>query len=196
MNVTFFLWPVHAWFFLWERVVPSMYRVVATGLGALATAIVVVTVGVHPLLAAPLSLFGWIGLAIAQEHDERVLLPPCQGFVDALGVAVAEPPLGLVVYSAHGPRRARPGPWDTLAVLSAGGAEGHPLRTVHIEVQRNAARGSMRLHASDDAPSMFVPIDERLRELGRSGLADRIEQAESAESDADAIATALTLAYL
>ena len=77
MNVTFFLWPVHAWFFLWERVVPSMYRVVATGLGALATAIVVVTVGVHPLLAAPLSLFGWIGLAIAQEHDERVLLPPC-----------------------------------------------------------------------------------------------------------------------
>jgi len=36
MNATAFLRPVQIWFFHWERVVPSLYRVVATGLAPLA----------------------------------------------------------------------------------------------------------------------------------------------------------------
>lgn len=127
MNATFFLRPVHAWFFLWERVVPSLYRVVATGLAAFATAPLLTIVGLHPLLAAPISLAVWIGLAVAQEHDERILLPPNRAFLSALTEAVSAPPLALAVDTAHGSRRARPEPWDTMIVLTPNGAEHRPL---------------------------------------------------------------------
>lgn len=195
MNATMLLRPVHAWFFFWERVVPSLYRVVATGLAALATAVILIAVGVHPLLAAPVALLGWIALAVAQEHDERVLLPPDPAFVAALTDAVAAPPLAISVDTAHGPRRARPEVWDTMVVLTPHDFDDHPLATTFITVQRSAAQGWMRLDVIDDAPDAFQPIDEHLRERGKSMLAERIERAQSPNSDAGAIAEALTAAY-
>lgn len=195
MNATVLLRPVHAWFFYWERVVPSLYRVVATGLAALATAVVLIAVGVHPLLAASLSLLGWIALAVAQEHDERLLLPPDVAFVAALTEAVSARPLDLSVDIAHGPKRARPEAWDTMVVLTPHDVDGHPLGRMFITVERSAAQGWMWLDVIDDAPGAFEPIDERLHERGGSKLAERIEQAQSPDSDAQAIAAALTAAY-
>ena len=195
MNATVFLRPVHTWFFHWERVVPSLYRVVATGLAALVTAVSLVAVGVHAFLAAPLSLLGWIALAVAQEHDERVLLPPDRAFVAGLADAVAAPPLGLSVDHAHGPRRARAEPWDTMVVLTPHNIGGHPLEGMFITVERSAAQGWMRLDVIDDAPGAFEAIDDRLHQRGESVLAERIERAQSPHSDARAIADALTAAY-
>ena len=103
INATFFLRPVHAWFSFWDRIVPSIYRVVATGLAALATASVLRLVGVKLIVGAPASLAAWIGLAVAQEHDQRILLPPDRAFVSALTDALSVPPLALTVDTAHGP---------------------------------------------------------------------------------------------
>lgn len=195
MNATVFLRPVHAWFLHWERVVPSLYRVVATGLGALATAVLAVAFGVYPLLAAPVSLLGWIALAVAQEHDERVLLPPDGTFVAELTKAVAAPPLGLSVDNAHGPRRARTAAWDTMVVLTPHHLGGHPLVGMFITVERSAAEGWMRLDVIDDAPGAFESIDDRLLERGEPKLVERIGQAKSPDGDAQAIAAALVAAY-
>lgn len=195
MNATVFLRPVHAWFLHWERVVPSLYRVVATGPAALATAALLFAAGVHPLLAAPASLLGWIALAVAQEHDERVLLPPDRAFVAALTDAVAGPPLALSVDTAHGPRRSRPEVWDSMVVLTPRDVDGHPLAAMFITVQRSAAQGWMQLDVIDDAPDAFEPIEERLRERGKSMLAERVGRAQSPEGDAQAITEALTGAY-
>lgn len=139
MNATALLRPVHAWFFLWERVVPSLYRVVATGLAAPVTAVILVAVGVHPVLAAPLSLLGWIALAVAQDHDERVLLPPDSVFVSALTDVLGTPPFLLSLASAHGPARARPESWGTMIVLDAPDDDRHPLAGMFITVERSAA---------------------------------------------------------
>lgn len=195
MNTTAALRPLHAWFFFWERVVPSLYRVVATGLAALATALLLTTLGLHPLLVLPASLAGWIGLAIAQEHDERILLPADQAFVDALRDAVSVPPLALSIAVAHGPKRARSEPWDTMVVLIADGPESHPLAGFFIAVERSVDQGWMRLHVSDDAPGSFESIDDRLAERGETALGERIQRAQSPEADAHAIAAALTAAY-
>jgi len=192
MNATVFLRPVHAWFFLWERRLPSLYRVVATGLAALGTAAVLAGVGMPPLLAAPLSLGGWVALAVAQEHDERVLLPPDQVFVAALRIAVAAPPLGLRADRAHGARRARQEPWDTRVELTPPHVDGHPLAGTFITVERSEAEGWMRVAVVNDAPEA---LDQRLRERGAGLLADRIEGAESPDEDAKAIASALSKAY-
>lgn len=195
MNPTVVVRPVHAWFFFWERVVPPLYRVVATGLAALVTAALLAAAGLHPLVAAGLSLPVWIGLAIAQEHDERVLLPPDGDFLSALVEAVSPTPPALTVEQAHGPRRARPEAWDTMIVLSAIDAHDHPLAGMLITVERSAADGWMRLAVLDDAPGGVGFIDERLRARGEAGLAERIEQARSPDADAQAIAAALTAAY-
>lgn len=195
MNATVLLRPVHAWFFFWERRVPSLYRVVAIGLAATATALVLVAVGMPLLLAGPLSLGGWVALAVAQEHDERVLLPPDHSFVDALTAAVAVSPLGIRVDHVHGPRRARRESWDTMAELTPPHVDGHPLAGTFITVERSQAEGWMRVDVVNDAPGAFEMIDERLHEREADRLADRIERAESPDDDAKAIAAALAKAY-
>lgn len=195
MNTSVALRPIHAWFFFWEGVVPSVYRVVATGSAALVTAVVLAAAGLHPLVAAALSLPGWIGLAIAQEHDERVLLPPDTEFVSALTDAVSPTTPALAVEQAHGPRRARREAWDTMVILSTNGTGEHPLAGMFITVQRSAADGRMQLDVLDDAPGAFESVDERLRQRGEDMLADRIQRARSPAADAHAIAAALTAAY-
>lgn len=195
MNATVALRPVHAWFFLWERLVPSLYRVVATGLAALATVVLLTALGFHPVAAAPISLAAWIGLAVAQEHDARTRRPPDRAFVAALTDAVAGPPLALSVAIAHGPRRARPEAWDTMVVLTSRGSEAHPLTGFFIQVERSAAESWMHLHVSDDAPGRLESDDECSDERGETMLAERIQRGESPEADAHAIAAALAAAY-
>jgi hypothetical protein len=195
VTATVFLRPIHAWFFFWERIVPSLYRVIATGLAALSTAALLTAVDLHPLLAAPISLAVWIGLAIAQEHDDRVLMPPDRAFVSALTDALSPAPPALTVDQAHGPRRSRSEAWDTLVVLSASGAQDHPLAGMLITVERSEVEGWMRLEVLADASGAFEPIEERLRERAKAGLAERIEQAQSPAADAQAIASALAAAY-
>jgi hypothetical protein len=187
--------PVHAWFFLWERIVPSVYRVVATGLASIATAVLLGVAGANPLIAFGLCVPAWIGLAVWQEHDERVLLPPDLEFVAALTDAVSEPPLVLTVERAHGPGRARREGWDTAAVLSTTGAPEHPLAGSFITVTRHRAAGWMRLDVVDDGPQPTWPIAERLRSAGALDVAERIHRARSASEDAEAIRAALTAAY-
>jgi len=194
MNWTVVLRPAHAWFFFWERVVPSLYRVVATGLATLATAVLLAAAGLQPLVAAGVSLSVWIGLAIAQEHDERVLLPPDEEFLAALADAVSPTPPALTVEQAHGPRRARPESSDSI-VLSVDGVHGHPLAGMFITVERSASEGWMRLDVINDAPGAFESVEERLRERGETEIAERIEQAQLPDADAQAIAAALTAAY-
>lgn len=90
MTPTTFLRPVHAWFFAWENVVPPVFRVVAVAIASGVTAVVLTAVGVDPLLAVVLSLAAWIGLAIAQEHDQRIWLAPDPLFVEALAAEAGE----------------------------------------------------------------------------------------------------------
>lgn len=194
MTPTTVLRPVHAWFFFWERVVPSLYRVVATGLAATATAVALALVGADPLLALGVSVALWIGLAIGQEHDERVALPPDREFVTALTDAVSKAPLALKVELAHGPKRARPEAWDTFAVLSADRAPAHPLNGFHITVKRHAAHW-MRIQVIDDDRQRLEDFTERLQSAGAQGLAERIQRSHSADDDAEAIRAALTTAY-
>jgi hypothetical protein len=195
MDATFFLRPVHAWCSLWDRLVPSIYRVVATGLAALATALILVVVGVNPLLAAPAALAAWIALAVAQEHDQRILVMPDRAFVAALTEAVSVPPLSLTVDTAHGPPRAEPQPWDTMVVLTPHGAEGHPLVGSFITVERSEAEGWMAVDVVNDDPGAFEAIDDRLHARGEEALAERIEHSTSPDADAHAIAAALLAAY-
>ena len=195
MNTTVALRPVHAWFFHWERVVPSLYRVVATGLASLATTLVLILLGFHRVLAAPVSLAAWIGLAVAQDHDQRTRLPPDQAFVAALTDALSAPPLALAIGDAHGPSRARPQRWDTMVVLTPPRAERHPLTGFFMTLERSAAEGWMQLDVGDDAPGRYESIDDRLLERGQSALVRRIHRSGSPEADADAVAAALLAAY-
>lgn len=64
---------MHVWFDVWERLVPPLYRVIAVAAGSAGTA--AATVWLTPVpwwLAIPLPLVAWVGLAVAQERDDRV----------------------------------------------------------------------------------------------------------------------------
>lgn len=192
---SFLLRPVHEWFFLWEQITPALYRVIAVGVGALVTVVVLVGLELHPLVAVGLALMLWIGLAIAQEHDERVRLPPDPDFVAALTKAVLVPPPGLKVRRAIGPGRARREDWDSLIELTATGESDHPLARHYISVQRNARRGWMEVYVTNDIPTEPNSIQDRLRTRGEINLALRITRSSDAFEDSEAIALALTRAY-
>lgn len=90
---------LHRWFWLWEDLAPGIYRVGAVGTAALATAAVLARLtAVRWWLAAPASLAAWIGLAIAQEHDQRVTLPVDEEFLKELHIHVS-PVLAAVGFS-------------------------------------------------------------------------------------------------
>lgn len=105
------LWlrPVHQWFFFWERVISSVYRVVAVVLAALATTTVASwALPIAWFIVAPCALAIWIGLAVLQEHDERVSLPVDSAFLSMLNRHVT--PLlasqGFDRFASSGPTRA------------------------------------------------------------------------------------------
>lgn len=175
------LWlrPVHRWFWFWERRISSIYRVVAVLVGALVSAWVISFItGVPLYLTAPAAIAAWIGLAIAQEHDERISLPIDGEFYEQLRrhvdpvVATA----GLSFDGASGANRAR------------GGAETftyqHPGKDEILWVFRNPRDGVMGLTGwpeSLDAESSFLPEE----------LVERVTTVQDAESDAQAVASAV-----
>ncbi len=138
MTPTTFLRPVHAWFFAWERVAPSAYRVVATGIAAGITVGLLVVLGVPPVLAAVISLSVWSGLAIAQEHDQRVTLSADAEFTEALIAVARDAPLQLRLDDATGPSRARGGRTDYF-LLSTDAVGDHPLSGRMVEIERSRA---------------------------------------------------------
>lgn len=195
MTPTTVLRPVHAWFFAWERLTPSVYRVVATGMAAGITVGMLSILGVHPVLAAVISLPAWIGLAIAQEHDERVTLPPDAEFIEALSAATRQAPLRLRLDHATGPSRARRGRTEYF-LLSTDAMGHHPLSGRLVEIERSRRDGAMRLDVFDDpSTNSAESTAERLRDRGAGPLADRVRRSEAPESDAEAIGEALRAAY-
>lgn len=189
-----FLRPVHAWFFVWENVVP-VYRVVAVAVAAGVTAVILVALGMNPLLAVVVSLAAWVGLAIAQEHDERVMLAPDRNFVETLEAAASRAPLFLRIDHATGPCRARRGSYDFFN-LSTDAAEDHPLFGRMVQIERSVRERAMRVDVFDDAASdSFESILARLQTLGEAGLANRVQRAEASAVDAETIVAALRAAY-
>ncbi|MCP3851896.1 MAG: hypothetical protein GY745_08010 [Actinomycetia bacterium] len=55
--------PIHWWFFLWEDIIPSLYRVVAVAVGAgITTSLAVAATGTMGLVGLPPAVLAWIGL--------------------------------------------------------------------------------------------------------------------------------------
>ncbi|MCP3856104.1 MAG: hypothetical protein GY698_15415, partial [Actinomycetia bacterium] len=55
--------PIHWWFFLWEDIIPSLYRVVAVAVGAgITTSLAVAATGTKGLVGLPPAVLAWIGL--------------------------------------------------------------------------------------------------------------------------------------
>jgi len=122
------LWlrPVHQWFFFWERAISSIDRVVAVLVGAAVTAALASLV--LPLawyIVAPLALVIWIGLAVLQEHDQRVSLPVDPGFLSEMNRHVT--PLlasrGFVDFHSFGPCRARASREESFIYQSSNGSD-------------------------------------------------------------------------
>ena len=149
--------------------------------GAVATTSVLAMFGVPRLLAVLVALPVWIGLAVAQDHDERVHLAPDVAFAAALTAAVAGPPLRLGVRSATGPRRARPHEPDVFVLGAEGDDELHPFAGWYVEVTRDLHE--TRLSAHPDEPGS-------VEHLGTSWPA-RSEAQDRAAVDARTIADAL-----
>lgn len=195
MTPTTFLRPVHAWFFAWENVVPPIYRVVAVAIASGVTAAVLVALGVNPLLAVVLSLAAWVGLAIAQEQDERVMLAPDSRFVETLEAAVGRAPFFLRMDHATGPCRARRGSFDSFT-LSTDAGDDHSLLGLVVQIERSVREREMILYVFDDpASDSFEPILTRLQARGKAHLADRVQRAEAPAADVEAIITVLRVAY-
>lgn len=179
--------PVHRWFFLWEDLVSSVYRVVAVVIGAAITSVVVVLTGrVRLLVAVPLATAGWIALAVVQEHDERVHLDVDGEFRDLLREQ-ADPVLARAGFSfngAFGPCRARRDRSDTF-LYEAADPNGKGCIDVWIRRDRSDGR-------------MDVSVDgHRLERLdashGDPQRARRVTRAEVPAGDVAALVAAFDL---
>lgn len=175
--------PIHRWFFWWEAVVPSIYRVAAVAVAAIATAVLVLAVGLHPLVGAPVALIVWIGLAVAQEHDERIALPVDAEFHQHLR-GVIDPMLSrhdLVFTVAYGPCRAREDRSEVFLYERADVSEGCSDFWIH----RNRPLGTMSVDFAGRGLSLWLSA------AGDVQLAERIEQASSPLGDVAALQSAL-----
>lgn len=184
------LQPIHSWFFLWEGVIPSLYRVVAvTVASALTAAGLVLAARVNWLIAVPVATTVWIGLAVVQEHDERVVLDVDTEFLTLLRQH-ADPVLaaaGFVFRHAAGPQRARRARVDTFFYEVPG--DRHTRDCMDLWIHRDRFPGG----------SMDVRMDSRslqrlLASHNEPQLADRVGRTEAAPGDVAAIVTALKLA--
>lgn len=182
--------PVHRWFFFWEDMVLSVYRVVAVAIGAsITTAIVVLTARVRWLVAAPLATVGWIALGVVQEHDQRVLLDVDGEFLDLLREH-ADPVLartGFTFSSAYGPCRARPGRSDTF-LYEAADPEGNGC--VDVWIRRDRSNGQMRVSVDGHH------LERLVASHGDPQLEARVTRAEDPAGDVAAVVVALELVLL
>lgn len=185
--------PVHGWFFFWERVVPSLYRVVAVVVAAAISAVVLVLAGAPWWLAVPIAAALWVGLAVVQEHDERVPRPVDEVFVRAVRERV-EPVLvaaGFTFNSASGGQRARRGTTDVVLYEAEPGR--HPSLgegdspCLDLWIRRDARAGTMEVTVGwHDLESLVE---------GDSELAARVVRAGDPIEDAEALARVLLLVF-
>ena len=179
--------PVHRWFFFWEDVVPSVYRVVAVVFGAAITAVVVVvatTVGW--LVAAMMAMVGWIGLAVLQDHDLVVHLDVIGEFQDLLREQ-ADPVLaraGFTFNHASGPTRARRDRSDTFLYESVD-PEGEGC--IDLWIHRDRCGGQMEVSVDGRR------LDRLLVSHGDPQLAARVTRAEQPADDVVALVAAFEL---
>jgi len=116
---------LHRWFWFWEALIPGIYRVVAVVVAAGLSAFALVALARVPwFIAVPLSLAIWIGLAVVQEHDERVTVPIDEHFLAELHTHVSPviAPAGFSFAYASPSNRARGGPESF--VYEAKGSDG------------------------------------------------------------------------
>ena len=179
--------PVHRWFFLWEDVVPSAYRIVAVAIGAaISSVIVVLTARVRWLVAFPLATVGWITLAIVQEHDERVHLEVDSEFRELLREQ-ADPTFersGFTFNGAFGPCRARSDRSDTF-LYEATDPSGNDC--IDVWIRRDRSGGQMETLVDGHL------LEELVAAHGHPLLATRVTRAEEPAGDATALTAALEL---
>ena len=174
---------LHRWFWFWEALISGIYRVVAVVVAAGLSAFVFVALARVPwFIAVPFSLAIWIGLAIAQEHDERVTVPIDDDFLAALHTHVSPviAPAGFSFAYASPSNRARGGPESF--VYEAKGPDGDDEL---IWVHRDREMRTLGI-------STWAPFDGPGKDL-RSELVDRFQTLVDPTDDAKAIARALSL---
>ena len=138
------------------------------------------------LVGVPLALLVWIGLAIAQEHDAGVTLPVDAKFHRRLQELV-DPvlaPHGLVFNSAFGPRRARGDRTEVFLYERPDASDG----CIDLWIHRDRAVGAMRVDFAGRGLAQWLSA------AGEKQLAERAEQAVSADDDVRALRKALSAA--
>ena len=143
-------------------------------------------VGVPPLVGAPIALIVWIGLAVVQEHDERVTLPVDAEFHSRLRELV-DPVLaqrGLLFNSAMGPCRARSERTEVFLYERPDASEG----CVDLWIHRDRADGTMRVHFAGRWLAQW------LYDAGEERLANRVKQVLTPDDDVRALQDALSAA--
>ncbi|MEM8925600.1 MAG: hypothetical protein AAGD35_19010 [Actinomycetota bacterium] len=164
---------------------PSIYRVLAVAVAASATAASLFVVGVPLLVGVPLALVVWIGLAIVQEHDERVTLPVDAEFYAHLREFV-DPvlaPHGLAFSSSFGPCRARGDRTEVFLYERPATSEGY----IDLWIHRDRAEGTMRVDLAGRR------LAQGLLAAGEERLAERVEQAMGSDEDVVALREALSV---
>jgi hypothetical protein len=189
LSTSTLLRPVHAWFFVWEDVLPSLYRVVAVVSAAALTTLALRAFGIGPTwLVAIAATLGWIALAVAQEHDERVRVPVDQRFVDALRECL-DPLMaghGWTFGSATGGCRARKEA-ATTAVYDHGGS--HRMAWI----VRDAAAGTLDVRWIPDDATAHPEVAAELVARGHNDLAERLRRVTDPGSDAHAVRDAFAV---
>lgn len=185
--------PLHRWFFFWEEVIPTLYRVVAVVVAAAITAVLLVLVGLPWWVAVPVGGVLWIALAVVQEHDERAPRPADEAFVRAVRERV-EPVLtaaGFTFNFASGGQRARRDSTDT--VLYEADPARHPIlgdaedSCLDLWIRRDRGAGTMEVSVGWRDLQHLVTSDLE--------LSIRVTQAVDASTDAEALARAFELVF-
>ena len=191
--------PLHFWFGVWERAFPPLYRVLAVAVAAVLTTVLLVAITpVSWWLVLPLAVAAWIFLAVAQEHDERVRIPPDPVFMDRL-MAEAGPVLAAAGFDegqVSGRNRARGEMADV--VLFQASPPDFSARFPRFDddaesmdsclwIERDASEGWM------EASIAGTDLGDELRRLGYGDLADRVSRAITPEADADVLAQAFAI---
>ncbi|HVM12785.1 MAG TPA: hypothetical protein VM287_00440 [Egibacteraceae bacterium] len=185
--------PIHGWFFFWERVIPSLYRVVAVVVAMVISAALLVLAGLPWWVAVPIGAALWVGLAVVQEHDERVPRPVDEVFVRAVRERV-EPVLvaaGFTFNSASGGQRARRDTADVVLYEAEPGR--HPSLgegdspCLDLWIRRDARAGTMEVSVGWHDLEALIEGDRE--------LAARVMRAVDAIDDAEVLARALALVF-
>jgi hypothetical protein len=179
--------PIHWWFFWWEGIIPSVYRVVAVAVGAAITVTVVgLTTRMGWFVAVPLATVGWIVLAVIQDHDQGVHLDVNGEFGNLLRDQ-ADPVLataGFTFNSADGPCRARRSRSDTF-LYEAGDPTGNGC--VDLWIRRDRSGGQMEVSVDGH------PLESLVASHGDPHLATRVTRAEGPAGDVVALVAAFEL---